>query len=139
MIFISTTVIATAISTATASPPTIAITAAGAGVFTAPSTSSGNSFSSNSSRRRSNSKSEIKRISAQFVCYKEPLRKGTDQAPYVSTPDPYYGSPRSDPYPIFDSHPYRFPIFETSATALRGTTGSNALKPIGNTSCNEIS
>ena len=27
-------------------------------------------------------------VSAQFVCYDEPLRKGTDQAPYVSTRDP---------------------------------------------------
>ena len=75
---------ATAISTAAASSPSIATTAAGAGFFFAPSTSSGYSFSSNK-QEKSNSKSGV---SAQFVCYDEPLRKGTDQAPYVSTRDP---------------------------------------------------
>ena len=57
MTFTSTTVTATAVSTAAASSPSIATTAAGAVFSSAPWTSSGNSFSSNSSRRRSNSKS----------------------------------------------------------------------------------
>jgi len=53
----NTTATATAISTATVYSPSIATTAAGAVFFgIAPSTSSGNSFSSNSSRRRSDSK-----------------------------------------------------------------------------------
>ena len=88
MIFTSASVTATAISTSSTSPHSIATTAAGAVFFSAPSTSSGSSFSSNSSRKRSNSKQEIVGVSALFVCYDEPLRKGTDQAPYVSTPDP---------------------------------------------------
>ena len=50
------TVTATVFPTATASSPSVATTAAGAVFFTVPSTSSGNSFSSNSSRRKSNSK-----------------------------------------------------------------------------------
>ena len=32
------------------------------------------------------------------------FKRVRNQAPYVSTPDPYYRSLRSDPYPIFDLH-----------------------------------
>ena len=86
MTFTSTTVTATAISTAAASSPSIATTAAGAVFFLllprqamvtvlAATLAGGEVIASRG-------------VSAQSVCYDEPLRKGTDQAPYVSTRDP---------------------------------------------------
>ena len=83
MTFTSTTVTATAIYTAAASSPSVATTAA---VFSllprqavvtvlAATVAGGEVIASRG-------------VSAQFVCYDEPLRKGTDQAPYVSTRDP---------------------------------------------------
>ena len=85
MTFTSTTVTATAISTAAASYPSIATAAAGAVFFfllprqavvtVLAATVAGEVIASRG-------------VSAQFVCYDEPLRKGTDQAPYVSTRDP---------------------------------------------------
>ena len=85
MTFTSTTVTGTAISTAAASYPSIATTAAGAVFFLLPrqavvtvlaaTVAGGEVIASRG-------------VSAQFVCYDEPLRKGTDQAPYVSARDP---------------------------------------------------
>ena len=86
MTFTSTTVAAaTAISTAAASSPSIATTAARAVFFLLPRQAVGTVLAATVAG------GEViasRGVSAQFVCYDEPLRKGTDQAPYVSTRDP---------------------------------------------------
>ena len=51
-------------------------------------------------------KSHWYNITANRLWFAKKTQVGMDQRPYVSAPDPYYGSPRSDPYPIIDPNPY---------------------------------